>query len=157
MERVKEFFKFGGEGIKDITLRYSIYCGLFLIFISIFDQADRWALPTLQVSGLQCSSCNSASEGIEINENFIEKCNEECLDITDAQMGLLLGPAFSITAVIVSLPLGWLADKWQRVKVLFFGFLIWSFATFMSGFSTNFYQLLLFRMLLGFYFLLFMN
>jgi len=40
------------------------------------------------------------------------------LDASDTQMGLLLGPAFAVLYATLGLPLGWLADKVDRRRVL---------------------------------------
>lgn len=133
----------GGPPIEDVRVKYAIYCAVMLTTLSVLDQADKWALPTLQISGLQCSSCGGA------DESFTEKCQSECLDITDSQMGFLLGPAFSITSVFASLPLGYLADRRKRVRILLIGMIVWSTATLLSSFCQTFYQLAIFRMILG--------
>lgn len=133
----------GGGPLQEIMFKYAVYCALMLTTISVLDQADKWALPTLQISGLQCSSCGSDSE------EFTEKCQDECLDITDAQMGFLLGPAFSLTSVFASLPIGYIADRKKRVRILLIGMVVWSSATLVSAFSQNFYQLAVLRMVLG--------
>ena len=40
------------------------------------------------------------------------------LGLTDTQIGLLLGPAFAIFYATMGLPLGWLADRKNRVKIV---------------------------------------
>ncbi len=50
---------------------------------------------------------------------------------------------------LASIPLGILADRWIRKKIISFGVLIWSVATFISGFAQNFHQLLAARSLVG--------
>lgn len=71
------------------------------------------------------------------------------MDILDTNMGFLTGPAFTFSSVIASLPLGWLADRYSRVWILFFGVLVWSISTIVSGFATQFWQLALARIALG--------
>lgn len=71
------------------------------------------------------------------------------MGLTDFQMGLLLGPAFSVFHVLVSIPLGLLADKTSRKWLLIAGIVIWCTMTTMSGFAMSFLPLLIFRFGLG--------
>ena len=71
------------------------------------------------------------------------------LGLTDFQMGLLLGPAFSVVNVICAIPIGWLADRRSRKWILIIGILFWCTMTTMSGFAMAFLPLLLLRMGLG--------
>ena len=135
----------GGAQLTSIPFKYAVYCTLMLVCVSILDQADKWALPTLQIAGLQCSSCTNGGE----DPDFTDPCEEQCLDISDPQMGFLLGPAFSLTSVFASLPIGWLADRTRRVRILLVGMVIWSSATVASAFVSSFYQLAILRMILG--------
>ena len=50
---------------------------------------------------------------------------------------------------IASVPLGILADRWIRKKIIAFGVLLWSVATFISGLVQNFHQLLAARSIVG--------
>lgn len=50
-------------------------------------------------------------------------------DLTDLQMGLILGPAFAICYALATVPLGWAADRFSRRKVIFGGVAVWSLAT----------------------------
>ena len=60
------------------------------------------------------------------------------LGLTDTQIGLLLGPAFAIFYATMGLPLGWLADKKNRVRIVAIGIAVWSIATAASGLARNF-------------------
>jgi MFS family permease len=71
------------------------------------------------------------------------------LGLSDFEIGLLLGPAFSLFHVIVSIPLGLLADKTGRRWLLIAGIFIWCTMTVMSGFAMSFLPLLIFRFGLG--------
>lgn len=97
----------------------------------------------MQIAGLQCLSCGGD------DPEFTKKCNQECLDISDSQMGFLIGPAFSITGVVAGLPIGWIADHVKRVRVLLIGLILWSLATLCSAFVQGYYELAVLRMLLG--------
>lgn len=60
-----------------------------------------------------------------------------------------LATAFTIVLSIGSLPLGMLADRVSRKKVISFGVIFWSFATFLSGIAPSFRFLLGARALVG--------
>src|SRR3989304_3386576 len=68
--------------------------------------------------------------------------------LSDFQLGLL-GTVFSIVHALGTLPLGWLADRTSRVKVISYGVLFWSGATFLSGLAGSFRLLLAARALVG--------
>ena len=71
------------------------------------------------------------------------------LGLTDTQIGLLLGPAFAIFYATMGLPLGWLADRKNRVKIVAVGIAVWSIATAASGLARNFTHLFIARMSIG--------
>jgi len=50
---------------------------------------------------------------------------------------------------LASVPLGIMADRWTRRKIISFGVLLWSLATFFSGIVSSFYQLLGARSVVG--------
>lgn len=67
------------------------------------------------------------------------------LALSDVEMSLILGPAFSIFYCLFAFPLGWAADHFDRRRVIFFGTLFWTLATVMSGFANSFSSLFLAR------------
>lgn len=71
------------------------------------------------------------------------------LELTDTQIGLLLGPAFAIFYATMGIPLGWAADRVRRVWILAAGVFVWSLATAASGLARNFGHLFLARMSVG--------
>lgn len=71
------------------------------------------------------------------------------LQLSDVQIGLLLGPAFAIFYATMGLPFGWLADRYRRTWIIGGGFVLWSVATFASGMARNFAQLFTARMSVG--------
>jgi len=71
------------------------------------------------------------------------------LGLSDGQMGLLLGLAFGIFYATMGLPLGWLADRTQRVKLVSCAIALWSGATALCGMASNYLQLFLLRMSVG--------
>jgi len=71
------------------------------------------------------------------------------LNLSDAEIGLLLGPAFAIFYATMGLPFGWLADRWRRTWIVGAGILVWSMATLACGLARNFTQLFVARMTVG--------
>ena len=62
------------------------------------------------------------------------------LGLTDTQLGLLTGFAFSLTYALFGIPLARLADTRSRVKLLAVCLAVWSTATAVAGFAQNFIQ-----------------
>ena len=71
------------------------------------------------------------------------------LDLTDTQIGYLLGFAFSIFYATMGLPLGYLADRKRRTYLVAAGIAIWSIATAASGLAKNFWHMFVARMTVG--------
>ena len=59
------------------------------------------------------------------------------LDLTDSDMGFLGGAAFAVFYALFGIPLGRLADNWNRVRLLSVGLALWSLMTALSGFARN--------------------
>ena len=59
------------------------------------------------------------------------------LDLTDSDMGFLGGAAFAVFYALFGIPLGRLADNWNRVRLLSIGLALWSAMTVLSGFARN--------------------
>ena len=60
-----------------------------------------------------------------------------------------LAASFSLVHALGSLPLGWLADRVSRKKVVSYAVLFWSSATFLSGLAASFRALVTARALVG--------
>ncbi|MEL7027630.1 MAG: MFS transporter, partial [Pseudomonadota bacterium] len=71
------------------------------------------------------------------------------LNLTDTQIGLLLGPSFAIFYALMGLPLGWLADRKRRTWIIAVGLGLWSLATALSGLAKSFAHLFLMRIGVG--------
>jgi len=71
------------------------------------------------------------------------------LALSDFQIGLALGPAFSFSYALFSLPFGWAADRFSRRWILLVGTLLFGLATITTGIAGGFVTLLLSRMLVG--------
>jgi MFS family permease len=67
------------------------------------------------------------------------------LNLSDIQMGQILGPGFMISYILFSLPIGRMVDKFNRIAVLIGGILLWSIATAAHGFSSDYYSLFVSR------------
>ena len=59
------------------------------------------------------------------------------LALTDGDLGFLFGAAFAVFYALFGIPLGRLADNWQRVKLLSVGMALWSTMTALSGFARS--------------------
>lgn len=71
------------------------------------------------------------------------------LGLTDSDMGFLGGAAFAVFYALFGIPLGRLADNWNRVRLLSVGLALWSLMTALSGFARNQVELTLARMGVG--------
>jgi MFS family permease len=71
------------------------------------------------------------------------------LGISDHEFGLLVGAAFGLFYTLMGLPLGWLADRYPRKRIIAIGIAAWSVMTAAGGVAKNFGQLFLARMGVG--------
>lgn len=71
------------------------------------------------------------------------------LSLTDGQLGFLGGAAFAVFYALFGVPLGRLADRWHRVRLLTIGLVLWSTMTAVSGLARNYLSLSLARMGVG--------
>lgn len=71
------------------------------------------------------------------------------LGLSDAQMGVLGGMAFALFYAGLGIPVAWLADRSNRVKIIAIALAIWSGFTAVGGLATNFWQLLAARIGVG--------
>ena len=71
------------------------------------------------------------------------------LGLSDGDLGFLGGAAFAVFYALFGVPLGRLADRWNRVRLLTIGLVLWSTATALSGLARNFVTLSLARMGVG--------
>ncbi|QQQ18915.1 MFS transporter [Brevundimonas vitis] len=82
--------------------------------------------------------------------SILAKPIQDTLNITDGQLGLLGGLYFAFFYCFIAIPVGWLADRTNRVAVVSIACGIWSAATIACGLSRNFGQLAASRMTVGF-------
>jgi MFS family permease len=71
------------------------------------------------------------------------------LGISDTQAGALAGLAFGLFYTLFGLPLGRLADRTHRPRLITAGVLLWTIATIACGFAQSFEQLFVARVCVG--------
>ena len=81
--------------------------------------------------------------------SILAKPIQDSLQISDGQLGLLTGFYFALFYCLIAIPIGWLADRTNRVTVLAIGCAIWSAATAACGLAGSFAQLAAARMMVG--------
>tara|TARA_R110000751_G_scaffold2018_8_gene8945 strand:+ start:298218 stop:299453 length:1236 start_codon:yes stop_codon:yes gene_type:complete len=81
--------------------------------------------------------------------SILAKPIQDGLGITDGQLGLLTGFYFALFYCFIAIPIGWLADRTSRVKVLSAACAIWSAATAACGMAGTYGQLVVARMMVG--------
>jgi predicted MFS family arabinose efflux permease len=96
-----------------------------LFVVSLFNYTDRYMIAILLPS---------------IKQDF---------GLTDTQMGVLTGIAFTLFYVVVGVPIARLADQRSRKQILIVALGLWSLMTAACGMALNFVQLLIARMLVG--------
>ncbi len=82
--------------------------------------------------------------------SILAKPIQDSLHITDGQLGLIGGLYFALFYCFISIPVGWIADRTNRVWVLSIACAIWSAATMACGIASNYAQLAAARMTVGF-------
>ena len=81
--------------------------------------------------------------------SILAKPIQDRLDITDSQLGKLTGLYFALFYCFIAIPVGWLADRTNRVKVLSVACALWSAATAACGMVGSYGQLVAARMTVG--------
>lgn len=81
--------------------------------------------------------------------SILAKPIQDSFQITDGQLGLLTGFYFALFYCLIAIPIGWLADRTSRVKVLAIGCALWSAATAACGLAGSYAQLAVARMMVG--------
>jgi MFS family permease len=82
--------------------------------------------------------------------SILAKPIQDSLHITDGQLGLIGGLYFAFFYCFIAVPVGWFADRTNRVTVLSLACAIWSAATAACGLATSYPQLVVARMTVGF-------
>lgn len=81
---------------------------------------------------------------------ILAKPIQDSLHISDGQLGLIGGLYFALFYCLISIPVGWLADRTNRVRVVSLACALWSAATMACGLARSYPQLALARMTSGF-------
>ena len=81
---------------------------------------------------------------------ILAKPIQDSLHVSDGQLGRIGGLYFALFYCCISIPVGWLADKTSRSKVLAVACAIWSAATMCCGGAANFLQFAVAYMTVGF-------
>ena len=71
------------------------------------------------------------------------------LSLSDSQVSFLQGLAFVLPYVLLSIPLGRVVDRANRIRVLVIGILVWTISCITCGLAKNFWQLGMARMGVG--------
>ena len=71
------------------------------------------------------------------------------LHITDTQFALLTGGAFGIFYTVMGIPIGWLVDRYPRIRIVSGGIALWSLMTAACGLMMSFPGLLMGRVGVG--------
>lgn len=81
--------------------------------------------------------------------SILAKPIQDALQITDGQLGRITGFYFALFYCFIAIPVGWLADRTNRVRVLSIACGLWSAATAACGMAGNYGQLVVARMAVG--------
>jgi MFS family permease len=81
--------------------------------------------------------------------SILAKPIQDSLHVSDGQLGLIGGLYFALFYCLISIPVGWLADRTNRVAVLSIACGLWSAATMACGLSATYPQLVVARMAVG--------
>ncbi len=71
------------------------------------------------------------------------------LHLSDSELGLLGGTAFALFYTALGIPIGWWADRGNRVRIMTAAVLCWSLFTALTGFAHSFTTLFLARLGVG--------
>src|SRR5215831_16149919 len=81
--------------------------------------------------------------------SILAKPIQDDLHVSDGQLGRLGGLYFALFYCILGIPVAWLADRGNRVRVLTVACAVWSAATVACGMAQNYAQLAVARMSVG--------
>jgi predicted MFS family arabinose efflux permease len=81
--------------------------------------------------------------------SILAKPIQDELGVTDGQLGRISGLYFALFYCLLAIPVGWFADRANRVRVLSFACALWSAATVACGLTTTYPQLVAARMAVG--------
>ena len=73
----------------------------------------------------------------------------QTFDISDTQFSLLAGLAFAVFYSTMGLPIAWVADRFNRTRLIAAGIALWSVATALCGMAQSFWSLFAARVAVG--------
>lgn len=82
--------------------------------------------------------------------SILAKPIQDTLHVSDSQLGLVGGLYFAFFYCFIAIPVGWLADRTNRIAILAAACAIWSAATAACGLARNFSEFAVARMTVGF-------
>lgn len=101
--------------------------------------ANRWVVLALLVLVYAVSAADR-----QLISVLAEPIRQD-LGLTDTQLGLLSGMLFAVFYTFFGMPLGWLADRVNRFRLIAAICVFWSGCTAVTGFTVNFVQIALAR------------
>lgn len=81
--------------------------------------------------------------------SILAKPIQDTMHLKDGDLGLISGLYFAVFYCVISIPVGWLADRTNRTKVVAWACGIWSAATVACGLAQTYPQLVVARMSVG--------
>jgi predicted MFS family arabinose efflux permease len=81
--------------------------------------------------------------------SILAKPIQDDIGVTDGQLGRISGFYFALFYCVIALPVGWFADRTNRVRVLAIACALWSAATMACGLASTYRQLVIARMAVG--------
>ena len=79
----------------------------------------------------------------------LQEAAKQTLGLSDVQLGLIQGVAVAVPMALIALPLGWLADHSNRVRILIGLSVVWTAGMALTAFAQDFNLLFVARMLAG--------
>ena len=74
---------------------------------------------------------------------------QDDLGLDDSQLGWLKGFAFALLYTVVGIPIAWLADRYNRVRIVSISLALWSGFTALTGLANSFASILIARIGVG--------
>ncbi len=81
--------------------------------------------------------------------SILAKPIQDELGVTDGELGRIGGLYFALFYCVLAIPVGWIADRVNRVRLLSVACALWSAATIACGLAANYPQLAVARMAVG--------
>src|SRR5687768_2007007 len=81
--------------------------------------------------------------------SILAKPIQDELGVTDGELGRIGGLYFALFYCVLAIPVGWIADRVNRVRLLSIACALWSAATIACGLAANYPQLAVARMAVG--------